>query len=158
VARVLFDHGGLVVSSAAPAIMAYFGVAVGEAQAPIDAVLAGLAVVAAAAALRFDGLPPPPTGWGAQIGIDSGTVLARRRSTPASAGRAPPLGAVPVLADRLRARARPGQVLVTTRTARLVRGHVRLGVGADRRADGDGPVVGVPVLPPRRAPRRPAIA
>jgi DNA-binding SARP family transcriptional activator len=158
VVLVLVDHGGLVASSAAPAIVAHFGVAVGENQAPIDAVLAGLAVVTAAATLRFDGLPPPPAGWGAQIGIDTGTALARRRSAPTSSGRAPPLGAVPMLADRLRARATPGQVLITTRTAHLVRGHVRLGAGADHRAGGDGPVVAVPVLPPPHGRRRRAMA
>lgn len=138
-------HGGVVVSSATAVVVAYFGLTtVAPDTAPLAAVQAGLAVVAAVAALTLDGLPQRPRAWGAQVGIDSGVALTPARPSPSI----PPVGDVPVLADRMRATARPGQVLVTSRTAALLGGRVGLGTPADRRAGGgDGPVVGLPIVP-----------
>ncbi|HEY8548257.1 MAG TPA: BTAD domain-containing putative transcriptional regulator, partial [Acidimicrobiales bacterium] len=154
---VLDDHGGTVVPSATHVVVAYFGSADGDGVA--EAVEAGLAVVAAARALPLDGLPPPADTWGAQVGIATGArVPAEWRQPPSRPGAAAGPAARPVVpalvrADRLRALARPGQVLLSPiAAARLRRAsgrRVRLGRAGDRRRDGgDGPVVGVPVVRP----------
>jgi class 3 adenylate cyclase len=147
--RVAADHGGVVVASAAstaPVVTAYFFSAAGGRRGPVDAVLAALAVVAAAAGVRFDGLPGAPPRWGAQVGVDTGPTVSPGAAGPGE-DEVPPAGPVLVLADRLRARARPGEVLVTARTAARIRGRVALGAAGDRRQDEDDPsVVGIPVL------------
>lgn len=155
VARVLVDHGALVVPAALPVVVGYFGLT-GDGRTAVDAVVAALDVVVVAAAVRLDGLPSPPPTWGAQVGaatgvtaVDGGPPGTRRAATP-------PPGPVVARADRLRLAARPGQVLVSPGTAALVRGRIGLGVAADRRAGGgDGPLIGIPAVPLVRHGREP---
>jgi DNA-binding SARP family transcriptional activator/class 3 adenylate cyclase len=95
-------------------------------------------------------VPVPPVGGvraGAPPAGDGPADAPHVGSLPTGTG---PVGEASLRADRLRHAARPGEVLVSERTADLVRGYVELGAPADRSGAGGtgagaGAVVGVPV-------------
>lgn len=114
--EVLARYGGHVAQHLGDGLLVYFGFPHAYDDAAERAVRSGLALIEAAASVDAEGLP-----IAVRVGLHTGTVVVgdvgsgNRRETLA-------LGDAPNVAARVQAAARPGEVLVTAATQRLVSG------------------------------------
>ena len=144
--REIYRYEGIVNQLAGDGLMALFGAPVAHEDAPERAVRAALAIREALEEFNRRPGAQPGLELRARIGIHTGPVVVGTMGNDAKMDYTA-IGDTTNLASRLQSLARPGTILVSEATHRLVRGLFRMQTAGPLKVKGKaGPIVGHEVL------------